>query len=246
MKSKRWVTGKYPGGYKKHSLRIILDDDSDVSEIDAALLLLLQKKNNLIHRAQHRTFTVDWNDRDSVFETCKILQGRNAHLRKRVGKLYTNREILDAYEDIMNTDISLLFENTDYSNDNRYCVYFHCDKANPIKINHKSSPLSVFAASMGLQYYPFYVGKGTGDRPYKKERNGYHKIKSKDDFHVFIYKSNINEQEALSIEQKMVDIFGIYPEGGRLTNIDIGNAKDRRFLYRDAYEKIRGINKTNQ
>lgn len=102
---------------------------------------------------------------------------------------------------------------------------------------------SAFAASLGLTSTPFYIGKGTGDRAYNINRSETHrKIKQKinaaeKEVEVVILKDNLSELKALCYESKLLDIFGLIPHKGWLSNLDEGYLKeDRRNNYMEEYK----------
>lgn len=94
--------------------------------------------------------------------------------------------------------------------------------------------ITSFAASIGMKHIPFYVGKGTGNRYKDLNRNETHrKIRQKlnkfnKDIEVEIVKDNLTEKEALILESKLIDIFGLLPNGGRLVNLDEGIKSEER------------------
>ena len=98
---------------------------------------------------------------------------------------------------------------------------------------------------MGIEYLPFYVGKGVGDRAYNINRNeSHHKKrqfieKSGKSIQIKILKDGLTESEALMMESKLIDIFGLVSFGGWLVNLDEGiNNESRKEMYMEDYMNI--------
>lgn len=154
-----------------------------------------------------------------------------------------NSEIFEACFSILDKDISKLFPSCDESKREFY-VYVHLNPLLPIYVN-KKTPVLNFAASIGMNCTPFYVGKGTGGRAEMKDRNETHrktlqKLKESGKEHdVFIVRKGLNESQALQLEAKLIDIFGLIVYGGFLCNLDESIARrERREMYRTALMKI--------
>lgn len=190
-----------------------------------------------------KTIELDWNDYEQVSKLFNQVKSRKLELEPgRVSKKTKQALVYNACWDIFNTDISHLY---DQSNDANYYVYAHCDPSSTLIVNRSGS--AAFAASLGLQSYPFYIGKGLGNRAYDLNRNETHRkvrqrIKSFNrDVEVFIIAKNKTSSEALAMESKLIDIFGILSKGGKLCNLDEGkNSEDRIRIYRD---KLAIVNK---
>lgn len=191
-------------------------------------------------------FSVDWNSVDSISEIMSKLRGRLGNLKKEQGLLKKETRLdkfhkaMNAIDSIMSTDLSHLVSKKDESKE--YYVYAHCDKSRRISVESKRSR-EIFAASLGLSYLPFYIGKGKGNRYLKEERNAYHTLirsdRSSGEIDKKIIKINIDETEALILESKLIDIFGLVPFGGLLINIDRGVAyKDRQRIFKEELEYI--------
>ena len=116
-------------------------------------------------------------------------------------------------QNILHTDISSVFKRQNFSEDRRFFVYAHLDTTR--KIRPETSALSAFCAINRLDYYPFYIGKGCGERCENLNRNETHrKIRQKiEDLgytpKVVKIRENLTELEALSLESKFIDIFGL-------------------------------------
>ena len=120
-------------------------------------------------------------------------------------------------------DWTYLFGECD--NTKKYYVYYHVD---PSKMG-----ISLPESAGGTIPYPFYVGKGNGNRAYDLNRNQGHGIKLKqlkdanipDKKIVIIAQSGLSELEAYCLESKLIYFFGTLYEKGRrgcLYNLDIG------------------------
>lgn len=192
---------KIKGGYSTRRIEVVIDDEYDVAEIESAILQL----NIRAARARGssvpniRMFTVDFDNYDSVNKVWTSLQGRRANLAKEGGILKQSKKmdraiLLDSCHQILSADISFLFDTEKYDAEPKYYVYFHCTTRKPLHLKNGACPAIVaFAASLGLKHSPYYVGKGCGDRAFKKERNNLHRVVSLQEQtrepEVFIYKN---------------------------------------------------------
>jgi hypothetical protein len=150
---------------------------------------------------------------------------------------------LDSCIKIYNTDISDLYD-LNLCKDRKYYVYVHCNPLKGIPLTASKSYL-IFAATLGLTHVPFYVGKGTGDRIQNISRNSSHSKVVKNIRHngkepiVKLVKDCLTEIEALCLESKLIDIFGIRASGGILENLDEGyKYNERRERYMNDYLNI--------
>lgn len=143
------------------------------------------------------------------------------------GSKYTMQHLYPAFESILQTDIGHLYKSS--SQETIYYVYAHC---HPDKILNLTNIKHIFLASrFGLTHEPIYIGKGTGDRYLQLDRNDSHrKIRSvlkehnKDLLPVMITPPTLTENEALSLESKLIDILGLksLSPHGILVNLDEG------------------------
>jgi hypothetical protein len=175
-------------------------------------------------------------------------------LRAESGKFETrsqkNLRIFNACNKIYETDISSLYENLHLDISPIYYVYAHSDPSAMISAGRYGR--STFAATIGLTKLPFYISKGVGDRAYDLNRNETHRKfrqtlhKFNKEIEVSIFKSELTEVDALMIESKLIDIFGIIATGGNLVNLDEGiNNKERQMLYKDALSELNDVFKNS-
>ena len=136
---------------------------------------------------------------------------------------------------IYDTDISDLYNGVILDSAPIYYVYAHCEH-NKIAIGKDG--VTSWAATLGMQYRPFYIGKGTGTRAFDLNRNETHRkvrqrlAEFKQEPNVQIIKDNLTELDAFCLESKLIDIFGVIGKGGSLVNIDEGiRYKERRSRY---------------
>lgn len=145
------------------------------------------------------------------------------------------KEILDSCMKIYNADITHLYDEGDDA-EKKYYVYAHCDPTKSIAIGKHG--ITTFAATLGMKYRPFYIGMGNGDRAYDLDRNETHRkyrqqIKQQGlDIDVHIISQELSRSDALALESKLIDIFGLIVKKGSLVNLDEGKKhKERRTLY---------------
>ena len=117
-------------------------------------------------------------------------------------------------------------------------MYSHLDPTKKIAIEY--NPKTTFGATIGMSHIPFYIGKGTGERYSDFSRNDTHrKVRqhlSPASPLAMIIRQGLTEVEALSLEDKLIDIFGLKVFGGYLTNLDEGyHSSERRKLYAQQY-----------
>lgn len=193
-----------------------------------------------------KTFTVDTSNIEEMLKLRNTLSSMIGNAKREqtgaVSKRENIRKKYHAMRNILETDISHLWENDFLSTERKFYVYFHCDPTRTLKI--QSNPDHAFAASLNAPNVPFYVGKGTGSRAFDLDRNGSHrKIRQKikmfnKDVIPIIVQENLTEAEALALEAKLIDIFGLTSVGGCLVNLDECVHKERRDIYKNDLKKI--------
>lgn len=197
-----------------------------------------------------KVFDVDFDSMDECKHLFNIIKSRIGELKcNSVGsKNQKKKEQYDACYNIYNADISDLYSDLNLNESKKYYVYTHSEQYKKIAVG--KCGITTFAASLGMTHIPFYVGKGIGSRANDLNRNETHrkirqKLKKFDkDIVVEIVKDNLTEKEALILESKLIDIFGLLPNGGRLVNLDEGIKSDERKLrYIKQLSKINSLYK---
>lgn len=190
-----------------------------------------------------KIYEVDIHSLDECEKLFQKMKSIVCQLRAESGKFETrsqkNLRIFNACKKIYDTDISAIYAGLSLDKSPIYYVYTHSDPSTKITAGRYGR--STFAATIGLTKLPFYIGKGTGNRAYELTRNETHR-KFRQTLHKFdkeievsIIKANLSELDALMMESKLIDIFGIISTGGNLVNLDEGiNNKERQMLYKDA------------
>lgn len=186
---------------------------------------------------------VDYNNVDDLEKLRNKLNSQIYNLKNNTNNFKNiKQEKFEACVKIMNTDISGLYSNIKLDDRPIYYVYAHCM---PNKIAVKKDGITTWAATIGFNHVPFYIGKGTGQRAYELKRNETHrKVKQKlqtfeQNIEIEIIKEGLTELEALCMESKLIDIFGIMGKSGRLVNLDEGvNSKERQNIYKDSLIKL--------
>jgi hypothetical protein len=196
-----------------------------------------------------KTLVVNWSSFEEVGKAFNKIKARYEELRKlhHPELLLQKQETLDACVTILETDISSVYGDLALDSSPRYYVYAHMDPNRKVAVGKHG--ITSFAAVLGCGYFPFYIGKGTGNRCYDISRNGEHaKIAKRlrildNKIEVHKIKDNLTESEALQLESKLIDIFGLRPYGGMLSNLDEGmRSQQRRSLYREAFLKLKPFN----
>lgn len=189
---------------------------------------------------------INWNSIKDLQKLRSKIDSRLSELKRTTnqGIKPNTISVFNSCINIINTDISTLYLDLECSEvDNDYYVYAHCDPLYGLSSGQNGK--STFAPTLGLRYIPFYVGKGIGNRAYNLNRNESHrKIRQRSlamgkEIQAFIIKDNLTKYEALALESKLIDIFGLKASGGWLVNLDEGHrASERRSLYLQDYLNI--------
>lgn len=185
-----------------------------------------------------KTFTIDWDDYTQVSNLGQQIKSRLGQINpNRISKKEMNRRKFISCMNVYNTDISGLYRDLTLDDAPQYYVYVHMNPLQKIAVG--VNWLTTFAATLGMTHFPFYIGKGKGDRFSNLSRNETHrKIRqwineSNKEPISLIIKDNLTECEALSLESKLIDIFGLQIYGGYLTNLDEGyKSKERKLYYK--------------
>lgn len=195
------------------------------------------------HSFNSTFFEVDWDSFEDVKSLLNVVKGRFNDLNPdRTSRKEKEGKILDSCFNIFNSDISDVYYGMDLSESPNYYVYCHCNPKLKMTPNRGKT---AFANSIGLVHRPFYVGKGTGNRAFDLNRSETHrKIKqnlkeSNLEPEVIIVKDGLTEVEALCYESKLIDIFGLIPYKGWLSNLDEGYSfEERRNKYYEDYKNL--------
>lgn len=183
-----------------------------------------------------KTFDVVVDSEESILQHMNVMKSYIGQLRAVQTQVTKKQQMFDSCIGILNSDISHVYSDLRLDPAPVYYTYAHLDPSRKVAIGKNG--ITTFAATLGMDNFPFYIGKGRGNRAYQLNRNETHRkicqrIRSFDkEPIVFIIKSNLTELDALAYESKLIDIFGLLPNGGRLANLDEGiNKEERRQVY---------------
>lgn len=197
----------------------------------------IKDDNNQIRNTSIWEIEVDYLNLDDLIKLNNKIKSQISSLKVSLNgsKREINKRKFDACVSIYNTDISDLYSNLKLDPLPNYYVYAHCE---PNKIAIDKDGITSWFATLGMDLIPFYIGKGVKNRAYDLNRNETHrKVKQRlkefnQDVQVRIIKDNLTELEALCLESKLIDIFGLIGKGGRLVNLDEGlKYKERQIRY---------------
>ena len=200
--------------------------------------------NGCLRNTSVRDIEIDFSNLHDLRELEKRLKSSICNLlSETIGtKKEIKRKKYDSCQTIYETNINDLYDDISLDTEQKYYVYAHCE---PRNIAIGKDGITTWAATQGLDLIPFYIGKGTADRAYDTNRNGTHrKVKQRlkefnKDIQVRIIKDNLTELEALCLESKIIDIFGLIGKGGRLVNLDEGvKSAERHSRYVDSLVNI--------
>lgn len=161
-----------------------------------------------------KKFDIDWDDPKDIKKYISILQLRRKNILREYGYNEVNFNGSKYNLDNLLPLFQTFFDYVVPEKGNNY-VYFHC---NPLKkLNIKSDIKHIFLASKfpNLNYEPFYVGKGNGNRAFELNRNDSHrKIRNQinkfgKEIEPIIIIDNISENCSLSYENIFMYILGL-------------------------------------
>src|SRR5271169_4350118 len=124
-----------------------------------------------------KTLSIDWDSYDDVLKNFNRIKSRYHDLKRvKLGipsKKERSRLLFDACFDIWGSDISDIYSGMSLSKDREYYVYAHLDTSKGIAV--WANGVTAFAATLGMNCWPFYVGKGIGERCFDLQRNETHR-----------------------------------------------------------------------
>jgi hypothetical protein len=188
-----------------------------------------------------RTITFDDEDLDSVSRTINILNSFRGTLRARSGTATVTSRCnaqYNAAKAIIETRTAYLYGNYVQRRSRGCYVYMHCEADR--KLHRGKSGVINFLLDCGVEYMPFYVGKGVGSRDICLDRNETHrKVRQRlqtfgKDVVVKRVAEDLSEKDALALESRWLDVLGLRVNGGMLVNLDEGvETARRRVLYKE-------------
>ena len=200
----------------------------------------------------HKEFSVDWDSLDEVSRAFNRTKSRFFELKRiadgQPSKKERERRVFDACQAILHADISQVYSGLILDQAPVYYVYAHLDTAHRVAVGRAG--ITSFAATIGLSFWPFYIGKGVGDRWCDLNRNETHrKVRERMSRAARVpatvkIADGLTESAALQLESKLIDIFGSIASGGNLCNLDEGlYPEHRRSLYLSEYRMLRPLNR---
>lgn len=185
------------------------------------------------------------------WDSIEDLKGLRSKIDRRLNQLISvekkykknHLSVFESCNSIYNTDINYLYNGLNLSSENKFYVYAHCDPF--FKLKADTNGKIAFASTLGIEYLPFYIGKGERNRAYDLNRNDSHRKKrqiiekSGKSIQIKLIQENLTEIEALTLESKLIDIFGLVSFGGWLVNLDEGiNNTRRKEIYIEDYINV--------
>lgn len=180
-----------------------------------------------------KIFNVDWDSPREVSSLLHKLKGRRGELlQTRSRKKQTAADMFLACKAIFDANITHLYDGLLLDNTPKYYVYAHMNSAKKICVDVNGK--TTFAATLGVTHFPVYIGKGVGERCFVLARNEIHKKLRQSlnnvgkELLIIKIAEGLSEVEALCLESKLIDIFGILPYGGMLSNLNEGHRPEKR------------------
>lgn len=128
----------------------------------------------------NKTFEIEWDSLEDVINIWQKFNSRRHELeikyKLRKSKKEASLEKLDAMNRIFAFNIDKLYEEYSLDDARKYYVYCHMNTEKPLIVSKsRHNSLIMFSALLGMNYMPFYIGKGTGNRINEISRNETHR-----------------------------------------------------------------------